>query len=217
MMNQAIDATLFKIEMAVTNPIKNNSLKTLLGEFGYDEESLNHGLALLEDAKSKHLKQKKEYGEQYDATDKMTQKMAETNKILMKDVKISRILLQKERGAWEALDIKGRRKKTYYGWIEQSTVFYKNAIADEKILSQLAKGGITKEKLEQRLAMVEEVASLLAIQLKEKGEAQEATQIRDKSFEVLMDWYSDFIQIARVALEDNPQMLEIMGIVQPSE
>ena len=49
------------------------------------------------------------------------------------------------------------------------------------------------------------VPTLLA-QRTEKGEAQAATK-------ALMYWLSDFIAISRIALEDDSQLLEMLGVI----
>jgi hypothetical protein len=50
-------------------------------------------------------------------------------------------------------------------------------------------------------------------QKKETGEAQEATEMRDKALDNLAKWISNFRAVAKVALEDNPQQLEKLGIL----
>ncbi len=54
------------------------------------------------------------------------------------------------------------------------------------------------------------------IQGKERGDAQIATQARDAAMDALDQWVSDFIAIARLALEEEPQALEKMGVVEAS-
>jgi hypothetical protein len=64
---------------------------------------------------------------------------------------------------------------------------------------------------------VQDVEAKRNVQFKEKGEAQTATQLRDEAFEDLQDWMSDFIAIAHIAMEDQSQYLEMLGIVEPSQ
>lgn len=72
------------------------------------------------------------------------------------------------------------------------------------------------------LAEVKAVEAANLVQEKEKGEAQAATQKRDVAIDELQDWLSDYLAIflwkgfanAKIALEENPQLLEGLGILQ---
>ena len=75
---------------------------------------------------------------------------------------------------------------------------------------------MTQAKIETGKTLLEETESANAAQKKEKGEAQQATLERDKAVDNLEDWLSDFIAIARIALEEKPQLLEKLGIIEPS-
>ncbi len=50
-----------------------------------------------------------------------------------------------------------------------------------------------------------------AVYLKEKGESQDATKIKDAAIAKLDDWMSEFYAVAKIGLEDNPQLLEVLG------
>ena len=75
---------------------------------------------------------------------------------------------------------------------------------------------ITEEKLLAGQELVLDCEVKYNVQLKEKGEAQTATKVRDEAVDLLDKWMSDFTGIARIALEENPQYLEMLGIVEPS-
>ena len=216
MKNNTIDAILLNAQVAIDNALDNAAISKELAAFGYDETKLLEGKALYEKALNLHKQQKKEYGEQYAATADLDTVFGSAKKAYMRDLKVARIALRGNISAAVALQLNGRRKKTYAGCIEQMTLFYDNALDNAEIKTQLAKFGINKAKLSAGQASVQEVQTLLKAQLTEKGEAQTATKVRDEVLEELMDWLSDFSAIARIALEGNLQLLEMLGIVVES-
>lgn len=212
MKNNTIDERMLSAQVSIDNALSNADIKEAMALFGYDEPKLLEGKALLDDALSKHSIQKKEYGEQYEATDSLDVALTEANLNYMRHIKVARVALKADRGAAQSLDLDGRRKQSYSGWISQARLFYTNAAADKSISNELAKFGINSKALKTGLTTVGVVEDLLATQLKEKGEAQEATKVRDDAFDLLYEWVGDFKTIAKIALEDQSQKLEMLGI-----
>ncbi|UXP32943.1 hypothetical protein N6H18_03105 [Reichenbachiella agarivorans] len=214
MNNQTIDAQLLQAEVAIHNATTNDAVKSAMALYGYDTTKVAENQALLDQGKTLHTKQKKEYGEQYSATDALSKSMKTADKWYIKHVKIARIALKNERGIWQSLQINGRRKKSQSGWVSQATVFYLNALSNPDVLTAMNQFGVSQEVLASTQLLVQDVANKLSIQLKETGEAQDATIKRDEALDLLMDWMSDFKAIARIALEDDAQLLEMLGIVK---
>ena len=46
---------------------------------------------------------------------------------------------------------------------------------------------------------------------KEKGESQQATKDKNNAFDALDKWVVRFFKVAKIALEDKPQLLESLG------
>ena len=46
---------------------------------------------------------------------------------------------------------------------------------------------------------------------KEKGESQQATKDKNDAFDALDKWVTRFFKVAKIALEDRPQLLESLG------
>jgi len=215
-LNQSIDERLLAANVAIDNAISDEEINGLLAGFGYNSEKLSSGKALYDSAQLLNQQQKTDYGDQFAATEELNQEYEEANKEYMRQVKVARVALKNDYAAFLKLGLEGQRKRTLSSWLVQARQFYNNALADTVVLEKLAVFGITQEKLQAAKQAIDDVEAANARQKKEKGEAQQATKSRDSAMDNLDDWISDFIAISRIALEDKPQLLEKMGVVEPS-
>ncbi len=216
MKNLSIDSKLLFAQNAIRNAQNYEEIKSALSTYGYDDARLKEGDALYTRAAGLQVSQVKEYGDQFAATDALDLAKAIANKTYMEHIKIARIAMQGDRGTGTSLKLTGIRKVTLSAWLDQTRTFYANALGSSEVIAAMGRFGITREKLETGQELVNEVERKLNSQLMEKGEAQNATQVRDEAFEELQDWMGDFIVICRIALDDRSQYLEILGIVEPS-
>ncbi|MEL7329962.1 MAG: hypothetical protein AAGJ69_08990, partial [Cyanobacteria bacterium J06559_1] len=72
--------------------------------------------------------------------------------------------------------------------------------------------GITRKKLRASQKTLQVVEAAAQTQEQAKGAAQRATQTRNAAMKALRDWLSDFIAIAKIALAQDRQLLESLGI-----
>lgn len=75
----------------------------------------------------------------------------------------------------------------------------------------MARLAITADSLTAANTLITELETARAEYLKEVGESQDATKAKDAAFAKMDDWMSEFYAVARIGLEDNPQLLEALG------
>jgi len=213
---QNLETSLDRARIAIENALSNPTIQTYLSEYGYSKAKLQAGQQLYQTALDLQQKQRREYGEQIEATTERDQLWDIAHATYMKFVKIARIAYKNNSGIAAQLGLNGERKQSLSGWLMAANQFYTNTLTNDSILKTLAEYGITPAKLESGKNEVQALATANLAQTKEKGEAQEATQKRDAALDALSDWISDFVAIARIALEPESQLLESLGIKEPS-
>jgi hypothetical protein len=213
---QSLESILDRARIAIENSLNNPTIQTYLSEYGYSKEKLQSGQQLYQTALDLQQKQRREFGEQIEATAERDQLWDIAHATYMKFVKIARVAYKNNTGIATQLGINGNRKESFSGWLLDANQFYSNTLGNDSILKTLAEYGITPTKLEAGKAEVQAVSAANLAQDKEKGEAQEATQKRDAALDALSDWMSDFVAIARIALEPEAQLLESIGIKEAS-
>ena len=197
---------------AITNARNTEPLLETLTEWGYDKERLDQGMALYDAAQAIFQQHAVEFAEQLEATDAKHEKWQLASKPYMRYLKLARILFRDDRPARTALGLDGVRADDIAGWLSQAHVFYGNALKDESILETLATLNISRDKLSDGAALVDALEEAEALRLKETGDTQQATEERQEKFDQLDQWMSDFLNVATVVFEDEPQSLEALGI-----
>lgn len=216
MNDQSIASRLLIADVRISNTLNYPGILEKVTEYGYNREKMLEGAALQKDAAEKHMIKEKEVGDKVKATDDLDKSKIAADKVYKKHLQIARIVFEEDVDIQKALMLNGRRNSTYDKWMQQVDVFYTQALADPEIVARLSEHGLNEEKLKHGLQLYEKVVQDFKKRLKEIGEAQDATGVRDEAIEKMESWVRKYTAFARIALEDTPQYLEILGIVEPS-
>ena len=111
----------------------------------------------------------------------------------------------------DKLAISGAMPRTYMRWLVTVKKFYTEANGDTTIQAKLLRLKVTGKELKAAKALISALATSRSKYLKEKGESESATKVKDAAFAVLDDWMMEFYEVAAIALEDKPQLSEALG------
>ena len=212
-----INAYLESVHTALSNLQTDTELNTPMATFGYNAAKIATVMGLYDIAHAAHLSQQMEYAEQYGATAAYEAARAAANTAYMRQLTLARVVYKNDIVRTYKLGLQGEWRQSYNDWRGQTDLFYAAALADTAIQTDLAAFGVTLTALQDAQALIEAADAAWHKQKEEKGEAQEATRLRDEALDKLQDAYSDLITVARVAFAEDAQKLERMGIVVSSE
>lgn len=186
----------------------------LLKKRGYTEAQIADKLAKIELLGTLDEKQKKEYGEQYDATEAYTKAEDTLHEDYMDHIELARLVFKNDVAAKTAMGLSGDRKQSASGYSSQGLLFYNNALKNDDYKAGLATKGITEAELLAQQAAFTALDALASKQEKETGEAQRATKERDALHDELAAWMGEFKATAIIALRKYPQYREKLGYVE---
>lgn len=196
----------------LTNAQEQSEITAALDAFGYDAAALQAGQTLFDAARSLYDAQIKEYGEQHAATQAFEAACQQTDKAYSAHRRLAKIAFKGNAQRQTDLHLNDRKPQVFNPWYEQARHFYTALLADTEAQTQLARYKVTSEALQTAQTQVAQTMTLKNAQEKERGEAQEATQQRNAAIEALDEWLADFKVVARIALEDSPQLLEALSL-----
>lgn len=208
---QSLDKQIQEMKLTFSNA-KLPSILPQLQTLGYSEERLNGYLAKLAELESLALSQEKEYADQYTETEKFNTKRTQIDELYRRHLAFAKILFKGDSQARNLLGFAGDRKTAYADWYQQVSSFYTQILNNAEISAKMATINITKEHLQNQQVALIDLATLKESQKKEVGEAQKATETRDKAFDALYPHYTELVAYAKVLFQDD-QLLETLGIV----
>ncbi len=104
----------------------------------------------------------------------------------------------------------------YVKWLEMVKKFYSTLANDTSLSDKLVRLRIIQDDISAANTLISEVEHSRSEYMREKGESQDSTTAKNAAFEKLDDWMSEFIAVSRIALEDNPQLMESLGVMVKS-
>lgn len=145
---------------------------------------------------------RKAYNEKLDEVENFYRPLRTKSKVIFRNN--SEVQLQ--------LMINGSFPKSYPTLIERTEKFFNTLNTDSELLAQLSRLAVTQDNITKGIELIVELKGLRAKYQVERGESQEATKAKDKALKELEDWIIDFKEIAELALENQPQLQESLGI-----
>jgi len=212
-LKQSEAATLERYRVALENVEAQTEIATIMAEFGYDS-------ALIEEGKNLFTKTRQAYDENVKEDDETSQAYADfmmkreaLEKTYSLHRKKAKVIFRKDLETMKKLVIDGSMPRAYVSWLEIVKKFYTEMLADTELQTKISRLKVTADDLSAANTLLSEMESARSKYLIEKGESQDATNIKDSAFAELDDWMSEFYAVAKIALEDNIQLLEALGVI----
>lgn len=210
--NNTAAQTLEQYRVAFENSASQPQISTTLAEYGYDSETMQVGKALYDVTRQAFDSNKKETDEAIVAFAAFDKKRIQLDELYTAHRKKAKVVFRDDDTTAAKLEVSGIMPKAYIKWIETIRNFYTITIADVEIQTKLARLKVSVADLTAAQSLIPEMESLRAVYLMEKGESQDSTAIKDNAFAKLDDWMREFYAVAKIAMEDSPQLLEALGL-----
>ena len=212
--NQSLTESMAQIGLVINGTLNNPAILAAVDPFGYTEARIRtEGLEKYNRTQTEFLNFQKEYGEQYTAYEELTELWDKNRNIYMPILKLTRIGLKNKVGALHSLRAAGTRNRSVTGFMNDAQLLYNNLMSQPEFMDIMNRFGVTNATMNEAKVQLDKLKEAHIKYFKEKGEAQDQTVKRDKMYDELYDWYSDFRAVLRIALNDSEQMLEKLGIV----
>lgn len=194
--------------IAFINMEKVGEIKLRLGEYGYDQEKINEGKSLYERAQSLFDKNKKTTADARHAYELFQMAYKEVKDVYNNHRKKAKVALMDNPELFVVFDLKGLRKDRYIEWLHSVRTFYEQAQNNVSARPMLEVYKINKEAIDEQWQRISKMQLYRAEYERKRGESQDATRLKNQSLEDIKQWMNRFYTIARVVLEDRPQLLE---------
>lgn len=196
-----------KVDDVLGQSLSDQGLVSSMSSFGYGLKQMEQGRELLEAVRQIDQEQEAAQERRKELNRQRGELYKDLQKRYMRIVKLGRIVFDDNELAGKTLGLDGPREKQFDEWYRQVYMFCKNLIAETSWLDALTSFGVKRNDLDNILEDLEKLEELNTRFEHAKNLSKEMTRKKKKKVMVLQDWLSDYIKIARMALEEKPQLL----------
>lgn len=197
--------------IALTNAETHEEIKQALADYGMDSPKIAEGKSVYENTRAIWELNEKETAESRIASSNYKVAYEEVEGLFKRHRDHTLLYFKKNPEVLVMLGVKGRFPGTYTEFFDKVNQFYGGIKSNPDIQNEMNKIKITANIVEDCLQKHEALLSERAVYDKEEGESQATTKTKKAAFAELEDWMDDFEAIARIALYDKAQLLEVLG------
>lgn len=198
--------------ISLTNAQTNTEVKNALAEYNYGDEKINEGWQIFNAAKTAWEMNQSEDTETKMASNAYHNAYGALELKYKRHRDLSRILCKKDPEILILLGLKGKLPTVYNEFFDRVKLFYNQISSNTQVQEKLAAIKITPEVASECLTELEALLELRAKFDMEMGESQAATVSKNTAILELSEWMDDFEGMAKIALYDQPEILEVLGM-----
>jgi len=203
-------------QIAINNSLADAEIQARVGEYGYVAAKLTAGKALYTAAVSAVNNAQSAAGTQQQATAHVASAEAIARDAYQALAKVCRACLNDQPAQLTALKLDGKMPRATAAFLASASVLFDNALGIPEIQTALAEYGYTAQKLQTERAKISSYDQANQSQEAAKGAAQQATVVQDNALGEMDEWMARYLKIAKVALRDDRELLEKLGILARS-
>ncbi|WPP51443.1 hypothetical protein [Catalinimonas niigatensis] len=198
---------IYHVDMGVKAVLTVPTLEAALKEQGITPDKAKKGLELIKEANLWQGRQ--------DDTLENAQKAQRTLKHVRDSIEAiyrrhriaARFVYREDEVMFKKLQLKGKRKMRYTDWLDQIQKFYTHLDAEAVV-----QFGILPKEVSEVKKLLGQLSELNVLRNDARRQTHQATEAKQKALADLRQWFSRFMRVAELACQDDPQLLEAMGI-----
>lgn len=211
-LTKSINEFLTSANTIIHNTKNDPEILSKVAKFGYSLEKILEGEQLLRQAEELNKNSISKKGDKENLTDEFNKIYKEAKMVYSNFRKVAKAIFLKEKGKLEQLGLNDKVPQSYAGFISKCNILFENSLSDEEIKNRLSEYGYNEEKITKEREKINQLIEIYLRKESAKGDAQQLTVEKGKAFEKLHRWISQYIKIARIALSDNRETIEKLGI-----
>lgn len=193
----------------IDNASSHPDIQKKMNQHGFTSKRILEGSAYLDAARAMQIEKHQKYGEKQDIASQIRADVQMARQQFIEHVAITKFAFRKAPATLEKFNVK-RTSRKIEAWLLQASEFYRIAASYSDTLSP---HGFSAGEISQSAATIDALSAARNQRIMKKGDAEEATRLRDQSLKALKSWMQDFRSTAKMALRDTPQLMEALGMV----
>lgn len=202
----SFDDYMTKVAELIGNSLSDPRIVGATGRFGYDEKRIKEGERIYRTVQKVNDAQNRAMDKKVRVHNERRTLQASVRKKYMKMLQIARIAFDKDIIIRKALQLEGPREVALDAWLNQIALFANRLLNESVWAAKLKEYGIAKKDLAALMGDVDQLRAVALACEQSKAESKKETSVKKQQLKELQEWVSDYLKIARIALEDHPEL-----------